>query len=108
MDKEEEVREFLAQLEDETLRSSNDDLVPPGQRECPICKNEMAVDEEYRVAIDVCEEHGIWLDRGELSSVVARVKSGERIQRRKAIRAAKRDGKYAGINLGIWSLLFSD
>jgi len=108
MDNEQELMEFLAELEQDDHRSNNDELVPPGQRECPICKTKMSVDREYGVAIDVCVVHGIWLDRGELAAVILRVKSGERIERRKAVRNAKRQGKYAGMHLGMWSLLFSD
>ena len=34
--------------------------------ECPRCDEEMIVVEYQNVEVDYCEEHGVWLDRGEL------------------------------------------
>lgn len=101
-----EAFDFLADLEGRHENvQSNDAAVPPGERECPICKQPMQVEEQYGISIDVCPAHGMWLDRGELPAIVGRIRSGERINRRAAIRRAKRDGKFSGAFFGIWSLL---
>ena len=61
------------------------------------------------VQIDVCEEHGVWLDVGELGRVIQRAKArgyefaGETYE--PAIEEARRDGKLSGALLGFWSLL---
>ena len=102
-----ETLDFLAELEqthDETV--DNDHLTPSGERPCPICGETMGVEFNYGMSIDVCEQHGIWLDRGELRKVVSFVKSGERISRQDAIRNAKRQGKISGTVFGAWSLMF--
>lgn len=102
-----EAFDFLAELErDEVNSQSNDSLVPPGQRECPICKRPMLVEVESGVHVDVCNDHGVWLDRGELPAIISRIRSGARISRTAAIRRAKREGKLSGAMFGIWALLF--
>ena len=100
--------DFLAELEQEETEvgTSNDTLVPPGDRPCPICSEKMIVEIEYGVHIDVCPRHGIWLDRGELRSMASMIRSGERIDRRRAIKQARRDGKLSGTVFGAWSLMF--
>mgnify|MGYP004311724739 CR=1 FL=1 len=63
--------------------------------------------------MDVCEEHGVWLDKGELETIVAKVEDlvGARLRgsRRSAVRRArqsgKREGKIAGATFGFWSFL---
>ena len=47
----------------------NAGLVPEGQRPCPVCRTPMPTEEAYGVTVDVCPEHGIWLDRGKLGSI---------------------------------------
>jgi Zn-finger nucleic acid-binding protein len=87
-------------------RCDNEKLVPSGRRPCPICGKTMHVERDFGIAIDVCAEHGVWLDLGELPAILARVRSGSRIQRSAAIRAAKRQGKVSGMLFGAWSLLW--
>ena len=103
-----ETLEFLADLEREDSHPSpsNEGLVPQGERKCPICCETMVVEFEYGVHVDACPAHGIWLDRGELRAMASLIRSGERINRRKAIKDAKRDGKISGTVFGAWSLLF--
>ena len=102
-----ETLDFLAELEREVEKlPSNDSIVASGERECPICKKKMRVELECGVRVDVCDDHGLWLDRGELPSIVSRIRSGERVNRYAAIRKAKRDGKISGTLFGVWSLLF--
>lgn len=99
--------EFLAELEKGELHSSNnDELVPPGERLCPICSEAMIVEVEYGVHVDVCPQHGIWLDRGELLSMASFIRSGERIDRVRAVKNARRQGKLSGTVFGAWSLMF--
>lgn len=50
----------------------NDTLVPGGQRACPICGTHMTLITEQSVTMDICEEHGVWLDQGELASLLER------------------------------------
>ena len=99
--------DFLSDLEREQEKlSSNDAIVPSGERECPICKRVMRVEMESGIHVDVCNDHGIWLDRGELPSILSSIRSGQRINRAQAIRKAKRDGKLSGAMFGVWSLMF--
>ena len=50
----------------------NDALVPTGRRPCPICGRTMRAWNDSGIVLDVCPEHGIWLDRGELEALLAR------------------------------------
>jgi Zn-finger nucleic acid-binding protein len=96
----------LEQLSGSPLqRNDNDDVVPSGQRQCPICDSVMRVEAHGDIAIDVCPAHGIWLDNGELEQLL-RVAAGRdgRINV-EAIRRARQDGKISGALLGVWSLL---
>ena len=99
--------QFLADLEREQSFPSNDHLIPPGERPCPICAKKMQVEIEQGIPIDACPEHGVWLDRGELPSIISKIRRGERVNRIQLIREAKakREGKKSGIILGVWSLL---
>jgi Zn-finger nucleic acid-binding protein len=102
-----ETLDFLAELErSDQNRQPNEDVVPTGQRECPICKKKVLVEVESGISIDICQEHGVWLDRGELPGIISRIRSGERVDRIQAIRRAKREGKMSGTIFGVWSLLF--
>ena len=43
---------------------------------CPICDIEMRITEREGVEIDYCPQcRGVWLDRGELEKILARVES---------------------------------
>lgn len=102
-----ETLDFLGELEREQQKlPSNDSIVAGGDRQCPICKKEMRVEVECGVHVDVCDDHGLWLDRGELPAIVSRIRSGERVNRVQALRRARRDGKMSGTIFGVWSLLF--
>ena len=50
---------------------TNADLVPEGQRPCPICGERMQSVRRAGEVIDVCADHGVWLDRWELERLVA-------------------------------------
>ena len=103
----EDALEFLAELEEQALRSKNDEIVPPGERACPICQNHMSVEVDYGVRIDICREHGIWLDRGELPEIIATIRSREKAGRANAILEAKKAGNHVGTQLGILALLLN-
>lgn len=62
---------------DATSRPANSQLVPEGQRPCPICGRLMHSSRQYGVLIDVCEDHGLWLDKGELAELVSQVKNAD-------------------------------
>ncbi|MBI2084617.1 MAG: zf-TFIIB domain-containing protein [Candidatus Aenigmarchaeota archaeon] len=38
--------------------------------ECPVCKQRMQVKTIEDVKVDVCESHGIWLDKGEVEALM--------------------------------------
>jgi Zn-finger nucleic acid-binding protein len=47
----------------------NTRFVPEGERPCPVCRRQMATEERYGVTADVCADHGVWLDAGELLAI---------------------------------------
>ena len=51
---------------------NNDAIVPSGQRPCPICGTHMIVIEEHGISVDICEDHGVWLDQGEMAVLLER------------------------------------
>ncbi|MFN9276340.1 MAG: zf-TFIIB domain-containing protein [Planctomycetota bacterium] len=67
--------------------ATNADLVPEGQRPCPICGARMQSVRRAGEVIDVCGDHGVWLDRWELERVVAG--HGVRARRRSDAAEAK-------------------
>ena len=100
-----EIIDFLAAAEHRAALHQNDQFVPPGQRECPICKKKMIVEKQQGVAVDLCKEHGIWLDVGELPTIISCVRAGERFDRMEAIRSANRLGKL-GATTGAAEMVF--
>ena len=74
-------------------------------RPCPVCRQGMEHEREHGVEIDVCEEHGVWLDAGELETIVLKLKARAGRQRRRAVDSARRRGKVSGAFWGWWSLL---
>lgn len=60
-------------------------IVPEGARACPICGAKMTTARRGDDAIDVCEDHGIWLDRFELERMFLRRAraAGRRVARAK-------------------------
>jgi len=103
-----EIDELAGALADLSGREGpeNAQLVPPGQRPCPICGRHMQVEQFSGVPIDVCRDHGLWLDVGELPTILAQARSGERRRRLHEIREARQKGKVSGTIFGIWSLLW--
>ena len=70
---------------------------------CPTCSEEMAKQKSYgEVEFDICKQHGIWLDRGELTRIVEAF--GED-NRQPPQTGDRQTGRYEGIFLG-WLSLF--
>ena len=65
----------------------------------------MRIENNHGVEIDVCRDHGIWLDKGELSKIISKISGDSYIRRNGAIHDAKTDGRYEGIFFG-WLSLF--
>jgi Zn-finger nucleic acid-binding protein len=84
----------------------NSKIVPEGERKCPICDEFMHVEKIKHVSVDICQEHGIWMDKGEFTKISRRIKANLDIQRDAAVRQAKHDGKVSGTLLGMWAFLF--
>lgn len=75
---------------------------------CPVCSQPMVTETHQGVQLDVCSAHGSWFDLGEVSSLIQRIRSGERRSKAQAVREAKRDGKVGGMLFGALSLLFDE
>ena len=83
---------------------SNAEIVPEGNRQCPICKNTMTIETEYGIQIDVCEQHGVWLDKDELGKLKGEVLSRTSSSEHYLAEEARRDDKLKGIFFGWLSL----
>ena len=82
----------------------------PGSLPCPVCGAAMHVERKEKVEIDVCAEHGIWLNKDEMDEITRAVRQrardlSESVQR-VTNRKARQDGKVLGSVFGFWSLLF--
>lgn len=75
---------------------------------CPVCSQTMVTETHQGVQLDVCSAHGSWFDLGEVSSMIRRIRAGERVSRSRAVSEARREGKVGGILFGAFSLLFDD
>lgn len=59
----------MARPEGKGTNVANRALKPEGTRRCPICEQVMNSENEFGIAIDVCDDHGVWLDHGELEAL---------------------------------------
>lgn len=41
-------------------------------RSCPVCGETMTLLKQFDVVMDICESHGVWLDQGELATLLER------------------------------------
>ena len=87
---------------------NNEQLVPSGQRRCPICGNVMAVETNDGISIDVCAAHGVWLDNGELPRLLQAAKGEVQAKVMSAISRARADGHISYGLLGVWSMLLPE
>lgn len=109
-----ELNDLASEIEQQMLDNGTEKLAPSGRPQCPVCKEEMKVENYHGISVDVCELHGVWFDAGELPTLIERVKaraaasarSGERSKRIEAVRQAKNEGKRAGTLFGVLSFLF--
>ena len=73
-------------------------------RRCPVCQAELTVAKDGSIEIEVCEQHGVWLDLNELEAIKARVKWAEKkIAHGRSIgeaRKARHGGKVSAYLLG--------
>jgi Zn-finger nucleic acid-binding protein len=75
------------------------------QHKCPVCAAPMKVIKRVSLQIDVCDEHGVWLDKGELEALIRRGRLGDKA-RRNIAEAARHEGQLSGWFLGPLSFLF--
>jgi hypothetical protein len=61
-----------ANAEDLQTDVENRRVVPEGERACPICGKRMTTDDKQQIRVDVCHDHGVWLDKGELAALIGR------------------------------------
>ena len=65
-----------------------------------------------KIEIDVCEEHGVWLDQGELKAITDRVQRIEKIKAHTRtigeVRRARHSGKVSAYLFGPLAFLFTD
>lgn len=89
------LAEFFASLREEFEEAdpdrTNRAAVPEGQRSCPICDALMTSAHEKGVLIDICQEHGMWLDKDELRAIVKRCQESELVSELKAREAAEKE-----------------
>lgn len=94
---------------EELLESEAIDERREGSRPCPVCSRLMDIEVKHAIAIDVCPEHGIWLDSGELEKLVLDSKRNhvrDRIRNRRKLDAVKHSGRMEGAMFGWWSMFF--
>jgi Zn-finger nucleic acid-binding protein len=75
-------------------------------RPCPVCGETMVFKQVLFNTVDICEDHGIWLDKGELESIISRLKRSGRRASYKAAREGREEGRIEFWLLGPLSFLF--
>lgn len=95
--------EFLASLEVAPAPHVNDDLVAPGKRHCPICGFLMESRLQAGLNVDVCADHGMWLDNGKFDTIASTVSVSSARKLRWELEKAQRRGKLKGMFFGWWS-----
>lgn len=68
----------------------------PSARCCPVCGKCMEPRTLHRTEIDVCLEHGVWLDRGELETISRRLRLKKRFAERHPAAATRKQGREEG------------
>ncbi len=104
------LQKFFASLSDEfeeaSTNRSNRELVPEGQRHCPIRGELMTSAHEKAVLIDVCQTHGIWLDKDELRGIIKHSQDSDLLTKLKARVAEEEEAARARARTGSFSLGF--
>ena len=75
-------------------------------RPCPVCASPLTVVRKGTLQLDVCDDHGIWLDKGELEELIRRGRLGEATRRHFAVERSKESARLSGWLLGPLSFLF--
>jgi len=65
------------------------DEIRPGKIPCPVCGKTMQIEAKGRVAVDVCPDHGIWLDKGELEQIFRSIRLSAAGSHRLALKVAR-------------------
>ena len=89
--------QFLASLASLSSEHDNDRLVPPGHRPCPICGSLMQMRPRASINIDICADHGVWLDNGKLESIAENTSVSSRLRYRRDIEKVRSQEKIKGI-----------
>lgn len=97
--------EFFVALDQQNTSHANDALVPSGQRICPICGMPMRAETSFGITVDVCPDHGTWLDKGELEEIIATARAITPAVRDELLEKAQRQGRLQGALIGWASLL---
>ena len=105
------LQKFFVSLSDEfeeaSTNRSNGVSVPKGQRSRPICAELMISAHEKAVLIDVCQTHGIWLDKDELRGIIKHSQDSDLLTKLKARVAEEEEAARALARSGSFSLGFS-
>src|SRR5690349_3218528 len=80
----------------------NASIVPEGERRCVICGERMVQQVMEKVTVDVCEEHGIWLDKDELPRIIERIRMHAHDVRKLAMIREHEEGLKEGRRTAPW------
>ena len=75
-----------------------------GSRPCPVCSRKMVVERKGKVTVDLCPEHGVWLDAGELESICKSIRMAAAVSRHKAVCKAHDQEKRRWARYHWWGL----
>ena len=64
-----------------------------GDHPCPVCGAKMELAQRGKTGIEVCDEHGVWLDKGKLEKISKATTRFEQMRARHAVRRASEDEK---------------
>lgn len=98
---------FFASLAARSSGHENDKLVPPGQRPCPICGLTMQPQSRQSISVDVCPDHGVWLDNGKVEAITEAVSVSRSLKTRRDVERLCTRAKLKGTLFG-WLSFFLD
>lgn len=73
-------------------------------RRCPTCGEPLRPHKIKGVEVDACEDHGVWLDTGELEQILAKQRRTLSSKAKMRVQRARKEGKVSGALWGWWSL----
>lgn len=80
----------------------NASIVPESERRCVICREQVVQQVMEKVTVDVCEKHGLWLDKEELPRIIERIRMRAHDFRKQMMIRSREEGVQEGINTGPW------